>query len=193
MSLGYKYCSGVLPFCYYNKSVFFLLGRSRRNNRLVTFSGKNDLIEDDPCETAARECYEETLGCLMDKKSLVDKIVKCKDSSILPSRTPRGMPCYTFLVEVPFKKHYVLTFHKTKSFINSINIKEHSLMEMTDIKWICAKSMTTKIKRLWQKSGILLDESQWDKIDSLSTTRVPDAQWRSDLGGGPGDGPVPIP
>ena len=60
MVTHYKYCAGILPFCYFNHSLYFLLGKSKRNNRLITFSGKNDELESDPRETAAREGYEET-------------------------------------------------------------------------------------------------------------------------------------
>lgn len=175
----YKYCSGILPYCYYNNSLYFLLGKSKRNNRLITFSGKNDDIEDDPCETAAREGYEETLGCILDKSSMLEKVRKCE--RILVSRTPRGMPCYTYVIEIPFRKHYSVSFSKTRDFLYCMGInKMYHLQEMTDIKWLCASTMFTKLRKGWERNGILKEQEEWDKLLSLVKTQS-DGQWRKGL------------
>ena len=182
MAKDYRYCSGILPFTYFNQSVYFLLGKSKRNNRLTTFSGKNDDLETEPSETAAREGYEETLGCLMDKMDLLDRISKCKEDKIIHSFTPRGMPCFTFLVEVPFRKHYILTFHRTKDFITTMGIRSYQLQEMSDIKWVCAKTMFTKIRKVWERNSILSCDSEWKKMHNLVKTEntSPIDSWRRD-------------
>jgi len=175
----YKYCSGILPYCYYNNSLYFLLGKSKRNNRLITFSGKNDDLEDDPRETAAREGYEETLGCILDKSSILDKVKKC--DRILVSKTPRGMPCYTYVIEIPFRKYYSVSFGNTRDFLYCMGInKMYHLQEMTDIKWICANTMFTKLRKAWEKTGILKDQEQWDKLLSLVKSQS-GQQWRKVL------------
>lgn len=162
----YKYCAGILPYCYFNNSLYFLLGKSKRNNRLITFSGKNDAIEEDPCETAAREGFEETLGSVLDKSSILEKVRKCE--IILYSQTPRGMPCYTYVIEVPFRKHYAICFGKTRDFLSSIGAnKQYHLQEMVDIKWICANSMFTKLRKTWEKNNILNSQVEWEKLISL--------------------------
>lgn len=170
MSREYRYCSGILPYTYFNQSIYYLLGKSKRNNRLTTFSGKNDDLESNPADTAAREGYEETLGCILDKAALLERINRCDEQKIIFSATPRGMPCYTYLIEVPFRKHYTLTFHKTKEFLMSMGIRSYALQEMTDIKWVCAKTMFTRIRKTWERSGILRDEQQWNKILTLVKT-----------------------
>lgn len=172
----YKYCAGILPYCYYNNSLYFLLGKSKRNNRLITFSGKNDEIEDDPCETAAREGYEETLGCILDKSTILEKVRKCE--RILLSQTPKGMPCYTYVIEIPFKKHYNMCFGKTREFLYCMGInKMYHLQEMVDIKWVCANSMFTKLRKSWEKSGILRSQEEWDKL--LALVRIQNnGMWR---------------
>lgn len=177
----YKYCSGILPYCYYNNSLYFLLGKSKRNNRLITFSGKNDDLEDDPRETAAREGYEETLGCILDKSSILDRVKKC--DRILVSKTPRGMPCYTYVIEIPFRKHYSVSFGNTRDFLYCMGInKMYHLQEMTDIKWLCANTMFTKLRKGWEKNGILKDQEEWDKLLSLVKTQSDgQQQWRKVL------------
>jgi hypothetical protein len=180
MATTYKYCSGILPYCYYNNSLYFLLGKSKRNNRLITFSGKNDELEDDPRETAAREGYEETLGCILDKSSILEKVKKC--DRILFSKTPRGMPCYTYVIEIPFRKYYSVSFGKTRDFLYCMGInKMYHLQEMTDIKWICANTMFTKLKRGWERNSILKDQEEWDKLLSLLKTQSDAQQWRKNL------------
>jgi len=176
----YKYCSGILPYCYYNNCLYFLLGKSKRNNRLITFSGKNDDLEDDPHETAAREGYEETLGCILDKSSILDKVRKCE--RILVSKTPRGMPCYTYVIEIPFRKHYSVSFGNTRDFLYCMGInKIYHLQEMTDIKWVCANTMFTKLRKGWEKNGILKGQEEWDKLLSLVKTQSDEHHWRKSL------------
>ena len=157
------------------------MGKSKRNNRLITFSGKNDDLEDDPRETAAREGYEETLGCILDKSSILDKVKKC--DRILVSKTPRGMPCYTYVIEIPFRKHYSVSFGKTRDFLYCMGInKMYHLQEMTDIKWLCANTMFTKLRKGWEKNGILKDQEEWDKLLSLVKTQSDgQQQWRKVL------------
>lgn len=180
MSSNYSFCAGVLPFTYFNQSVYFLLGKSKRNNRLITFSGKNDDLESDPLETAAREAYEETLGCLMSKNSILERIRKCDDSRILHSYTPRGMPCYTYVLEIPFRKHYSHSFHNTRDFINTMNIHSYAIQEMIDVKWVCEKSMFTKIRKTWEKYKILNIDSEWKKLALLCRSNVDTIYWRRD-------------
>lgn len=174
---NYTYCSGILPYCYFNQSLFFLLGKSKRNNRLITFSGKNDEHEEDPRETASREGYEETLGCLMARASILERVKQCSDTRILLSKTPRGMPCYTYLIEIPFRKHYSTSFGNTREFLSTMGIKVVAFQEMVDIKWICAHTMFTKIRKTWERSGMLCSDAEWQKILSLAKTQQTEL-WR---------------
>eukprot|EP00965_Chrysotila_dentata_P205149 6182783-Pleurochrysis_carterae.AAC.1 len=138
MTSTYKYCAGILPYRYFNDELYFFLGKSKRTNQLCTFSGKNDAHETRPTITATREGYEETLGCMLDKATILDKVRRCDSRRVVYSETPRGMPCYTYLIEVPFKRHYVISFHLTRNFLNTLGIRSYALQEMTDVKWVCA-------------------------------------------------------
>ena len=133
MAKDYRYCSGILPFTYFNQSGVFFARQIEEKQSIDNIFRENDDLETEPSETAAREGYEETLGCLMDKMDLLDRISKCKEDKIIHSFTPRGMPCFTFLVEVPFRKHYILTFHRTKDFITTMGIRSYQLQEMSEI------------------------------------------------------------
>ena len=167
----YRFCSGIIPFCYFNQAIYFLLGKSKRNNRLTTFSGKNEYLELDPCITAAREGYEETLGCILDRSAILERVRRCEEDHILYSTTPRGMPCFTYLIEIPYRRNYVVSFHRTREFLLTMGIRTFALQEMTDIKWLCAQTMFQRVRRTWENNGILRCPDQWQKIMAL--VRVP--------------------
>ena len=102
----------------FNSNIYFLLGKSRRNGRLVTFSGKNGAFDATQRDTAAREFHEETLGAVVDRSTMLTMLHRC--NIVLESTTPRGQPCYTHVVEIPFRKHYTLCFMKTRCFLEAI-------------------------------------------------------------------------
>lgn len=49
---------------------------------------------------------------------------------------------------------------------------------MTDIKWICANTMFTKVRRNWEKNRILESRQEWDKMISLVKLKSGCDQWR---------------
>jgi|TARA_B000000609_G_C24014287_1_gene261891 hypothetical protein len=83
------------------------------------------------------------------------------------------------VIEIPYRKYYAVSFHKTKDFLHSLNLKSYALQEMVDIKWICARSMFTKIRKQWEKYGMLTDNSEWTKLMSIANYEYiePDS-WR---------------
>ena len=176
--IDYEYASGVLPYCNFNNNIYFLLGKSRRSGRLITFSGKNNEFDTSTMETAAREFFEETLGAVMDRQSMAALLAKCP--IVLTSKTPRGQPCYTYVVEVPFRKHYAMCFTRTRSFLEAIHLRSPEFLEMCDIKWVCARTMLTKIRRNWEKSGTLTESEQWQRlIDLCNLKEFSAASWRA--------------
>lgn len=176
--VDYTYCAGVLPYTDFNNSIYFLMGKSRKHGRLVTFSGKNDALDESIYDTAAREFYEETLGSVMDKNSAL--LAVQRSTIILNSRTPRNMPCYTFVVHVPYRKIYALAFQKTKDFLNEINLRSYEFHEMCDIKWVCSRSMLDKIRKQWERTGCLTDLKEWKKLEDLCKRPSADKEeWRA--------------
>lgn len=113
--------------------------------------------------------------------------------TILESKTPRGQPCYTYVVEIPFRKHYALCFTKTRGFLEAINVRGPEYLEMVDIKWVYARSMLTKIRKQWEKFGTLTSTHEWSKLERLCNLSSADTlSWRAtiqddddlDVGGG---------
>ena len=175
--VDYSYCAGVLPYTEFNHTIYFLMGKSRRHGRLITFSGKNDHIDTEIEETAAREFFEETLGSVMDKQTALMHIRKTNIT--LHSRTPRGMPCYTYMIQIPFKKLYAVVFHKTRDFLSEINMRAPEFNEMCDIKWVCSRSMLDRVRKQWERHGLLTCQHEWEKIELLCKRPSADiSPWR---------------
>ena len=170
-SASYTYCSGVLPYTNFNGNIYYLLGKSRRHGRLSTFSGKNDQLDQSIEDTAAREFFEESLGSIMDR-SMMLQLIRKEHTVRLESRTPRGMPCYTFVVEIPYRKHYSLVFSKVYAFLEASNIRRPEFLEMIDIKWVCARSMLTRVRKQWERNGVLVQPSEWQKLELISPPRT---------------------
>lgn len=178
--MEYDFCSGVLPYTLFNNSIFFLLGKSRRTGRLITFSGKN-MPSETPQTTAAREFFEETLGAVMDKPAMLALLPGCEH--VLHSTTPRGRPCTTYVVHIPYRRFYTLCFAKTRTFLEQANFRCTEYLEMCDIKWVCAYSFMSRVRRQWERHGTLTNAMEWDKLLDLCNKQGMQwqrDQWRSD-------------
>ena len=179
------HCSGVLPYCICGTLVYFILGRTR-SGKLLTFTGKAEQRSynsfEAPATTAAREFYEETLGCIMGYDQCLAATQACDKSSVLVSTTPKHTICYTFLVCVPFKRHYALNFARTRDFLSFINVNEPHLTEFCEIKGIGYETLV-KISASWCSAGMNMSDAEWDKIKSLIPKDTDDnqlhlADWR---------------
>lgn len=162
MASNYDYCSGVLPYSTFNNATYFLLGKSRRHSRLVSFSGKNDPSDKDEYETAAREFHEESLGAIFPRAATLERVRNAP--VVLKSKTPRGKPCTTFVLPIPHHRSYITVFHKTRRFLAEMRMRRYELCEMSDIKWVCARSLFTRIRRQWEEHGKLHEPSEWDRL-----------------------------
>lgn len=170
------HCSGVLPFCTWGSSTYFLLGKTRVG-KLLTFTGKSEAhrengaitnLFESPCTTAAREMYEESLGSILTYEQCLEGTRACGADRIMVGSSPKGTIVHTFLVEVPYRKHYSTCFAKARAFLNFIDVRDHHLCEFSELKGVCADTLNTKIKNSWRHSGMITSESQWNKIARLS-------------------------
>ena len=161
----YTYAAGVIPYTFYNSNVYFLLGKASHSGRLTTFCGKNAPDDATVEDTAAREFYEETLGAVVDQATM--RSLLSRATTRLESQTPRGLPCYTYLAQIPYRKLYVQCFAKTRAFLDSIRHDRAEHCEMADIKWVCGRSMLSKIRRQWEQCGHLTSTDEWDRIAAL--------------------------
>ena len=138
------YAAGVL---FYSKSIdsttYFLLGK-QNDNKWTNFGGSSELNDKfDPEITAARECWEETLGSVYDFPELKNKI-KFKNSNYILSKTPSGYPYYLYIIKIPFNTSYRDKFQNTKKFISNIQI-DSKFLEITDIKWVSLETLKYSI------------------------------------------------
>lgn len=132
------YSAGVLPYCVTNNgNLMFLLGKDYEN-KWSDFGGRCEASDkSDPTVTAAREFWEETLGCIFDI-SYVTKLTK--KIEVVESKTQMGYPYYMYLIKIPYKEEYKNYFKSTRSFISKINI-DRKYKEKLDIRWFSLESI----------------------------------------------------
>ena len=130
------YAAGILPVTWRDgKDPLFLVGRDVRDALWSDFGGKCERVDRcDPLNTAVREFYEETYGCVADARTLRQRLY-AGNCLLLRSRTQNGHPYYMFVVEVPFLPHLRNTFHKALDFLRHKNLQK-LFVEKTDIQWV---------------------------------------------------------
>ena len=127
------FAAGILPITYHEGKVLFLVGRDVRDNTWSDFGGKCERIDrNDPVQTAARECYEETYGALLSQKALQHRIEA--GSMMLLSHTQNNYPYYCYVCEVPYIPGLRNAFLKTLAFLRSKNLRLY--IEKTDILYV---------------------------------------------------------
>lgn len=137
------YASGVL---FYTKtldnSIYFLLGKNDEN-KWSDFGGRAEIIDKyDTCNTAAREAWEETLGCIYDYETLRSRI-KFYNTCII-TKTQGGKPYYMYMVYLPFSNIYRDKFLSTKKFVSKINV-DTKFLEINDIKWVSLDTVKVSV------------------------------------------------
>jgi len=156
-----------------------LLGRTR-NNKLCTFTGKsepdvhNPSVFEAPAVTAAREFTEESLGAIIGYEQCLELCRMCDNDHVMVSTTPKQTLCYTFLMEVPYRRYYSTCFAKTRAFLDFLDLREyHYLREFVEIKGVCFETLNNKIRFAWRSSGMIASESEWHKVQRLMPTTPP--------------------
>lgn len=138
------YGAGIL---FYTKSIeqtpYFFLGKDW-DNKWSNFGGACEATDkSDPEITAARESWEETLGCIEDYDLIKNTLTKC-NSQCIKCKTPSGYPYYMYLVKVPFNTNYRHRFLSTKKFISKIHI-DKKFLEISDVKWVSYETIKNSI------------------------------------------------
>lgn len=166
------HCSGVLPYCIYGNTCYFILGKSR-NGKLLTYTGKSEPDKTDselyepPIVTASREFTEESLGAIISYDECLAACAACEADHVLVSLTPKNTRCYTFLIEVPHRRHYSTCFNKTRAFLDFIRVREHHLCEFSEIKCVCFDTLDGRVRSAWTTSGMLTRDDEWAKIQRI--------------------------
>lgn len=129
------YASGILPITWHEGKLLFLIGQDVRDRSWSDFGGKCERVDkSDPLNTACREFYEETYGCVVDHRALRHRL--CVSNCLaLKSRTQNNHPYWMFVVEVPYYPHLRNSFHKTLAFLRHKNLCK-LYVEKTDVQWV---------------------------------------------------------
>ena len=163
------HAAGVLPYFIHGNRIFFVLGRSRVGGKLSTFTGKRCEydVEETVVETAAREFTEETLAVMLSRKEALERVQSCPHEHIIKSRSPRGLDCSTFLVQVPFNRHYPSVFERLRDFLESQRLLPWHLSEMQSLVSVTAHTMLTAVRRAWERNGLINTAAHWVPIEKV--------------------------
>tara|TARA_B100000963_G_C22321719_1_gene534667 strand:+ start:108 stop:599 length:492 start_codon:yes stop_codon:yes gene_type:complete len=122
---------------------YFLLGRNLEN-KWEGFGGGCEISDKQDTEnTATREAWEETLGCVGDIDYL-KKLVRNKDTKRLDSKTLTGKNYTLYIVKIPFNVNYREKFISTKKFISKIDV-DKKFLEINDIRWVSIETIQNSI------------------------------------------------
>lgn len=135
------YAAGILPVAWHDSGggppqLLVLVGKDVRGDQSWSdFGGKCERV-DKGCmlNTACREFYEETLGCVVDAKSLRHRLVPGNCIS-LRSTTQNGHPYHMFVVEIPYIPHLRNTFRKFLGFLRFRNLGK-LFVEKVDVQFV---------------------------------------------------------
>lgn len=139
------YAAGVLPITRTAEGrVLFLVGKDVRDMLWSDFGGKCERVDrGDPMNTAAREFYEETLGCVTSQWGLRQRM-KAKNFVLLRGVTQNGFPYWMYVMEVPYVSPK--TFVKVVAFLKHKSL-DPELVEKTELKWLDFESLMISKKR----------------------------------------------
>lgn len=129
------YAAGILPVTWHDGQLLFLVGQDVRDRSWSDFGGKCERVDkNDPLNTATREFYEETYGCVVDQRALRHRLAP-SNCLALRSRTQNNHPYFMFVVELPYQPHLRNAFHKALAFLRHKNLCK-MFVEKTDVQWV---------------------------------------------------------
>jgi 8-oxo-dGTP pyrophosphatase MutT (NUDIX family) len=129
------YAAGILPVTWHDGQLLFLIGQDVRDRSWSDFGGKCERVDrNDPLNTACREFYEETYGCVVDWRALRARLC-ATNCMALPSRTQNNHPYWMYVVEVPYQPHLRSVFRRALAFLRHKNLCK-LFVEKTDVQWV---------------------------------------------------------
>lgn len=134
------YAAGILPFARHNNKTFFLLGRDAQDGFWSDFGGKHENRDRTELDTAQREFYEETCGCVLDLRSLKVRMSFPSNYLVLHSTTQSKHPYYMYLMQIPFEPNLRSCFKKTLTFLRFMRFPRAAL-EKNDLMWVDVDDM----------------------------------------------------
>ena len=137
-----RYGGGILFYCKsLDNTPYFFLGKDR-DNRWSNFVGGVELSDrSDPENTASRETWEETLGCIGDISEIKRHLKGC---NCIVSKTPSGNKYYMYVVKIPFTNLYRDRFNSTKKFLSNLTV-DKKYLEILDVKLLSLETLKYSI------------------------------------------------
>ena len=120
------FAAGIIPYTFFNGTIYFLLGLERSNNKWSGFVGGSETGET-PQQTALREFHEETTMSFLKLNDYIIETLKLTLPVI--EKTKTGKKVYLWFVRFPPELNQA-DFHK-----NQLKTNEPTLKEKSDITW----------------------------------------------------------
>lgn len=134
------YAAGILPVTWHRGELLFLVGQDLRDRSWSDFGGKCERVDrGDALNTACREFYEETCGCVVDHRALRARL-NSSTCLALRGRTQNGHPYWMFVAEVPYQPHLRGAYRKVLAFLRHRNLCK-ACVEKTDVQWVTWKQL----------------------------------------------------
>ena len=146
------YASGILFYSISpDRTMYFLLGKNN-DNKWENFGGGCEISDrGDPINTASRETWEETLGCIYESEQ-IKNILKNRNVPYVISKTPSNKNYYMYILKIPYNFLYREKFLNTKNFLYKLEKIDQKFLEMKDIKWV---SLDTLKHSIYNKKSII--------------------------------------
>ena len=173
------YAAGVLPMCWIDETMYFLVGRDARDDTWSDFAGKCEKGDRDVAWTAAREFWEESYGVLMDAKTMRARLAT--HAVQLRGRTQNAHPYHCFVTEIPFVPHLRDAFRKHLAFMRQRNV-HRMYLEKTDIMYVSIHDLFSDDfpKRGVFKETIMHHRDFLHALAATKPSRVPAAHTKSE-------------
>ena len=139
-SLSHRTAAGIIPFSVYRGDVYFLLGKEPSFHKTggttwCAFEGGADPDDSSEAHTAARECVEETMGCVFPctPEKLADSLERgeyyTKAECNIPHRSHQERKCILYAKYVECDPYSEVRFRELRSELLSLRSQYDRLIE----------------------------------------------------------------
>ena len=126
------YASGVLIISIYKNELYALLGKDHYG-KYSDFGGSCEKSDHGMhIKTAARECYEETCGCIFSEYQIQERLRECK---VVHSKSYTNKPYFMYVMMIPMDHDIPSRFSSNIEALK-INRNTYPYREKTEIRWI---------------------------------------------------------
>ena len=118
------FAAGLLPITWYKGKLLFLVGRDSgdKNGGYSDFGGRSERVDKNvPLNTAIREWSEETLGMIVDAKTLKQRLLEGQNVLLLKSSTQNNYTYYCYVFEIPYVPYLRRMFARVVNHLRQRN------------------------------------------------------------------------